>query len=226
MALKDDSELSDSPVVANCRMNRERQLTGGNSYARDLGFSPVEFLQERLQESSKVRWLDLCCGQGRALIEAATEMTDEGERIEIFGIDLAGLFLPHDLPNLQLIVSSIESWDPAGEFDLITCVHGLHYVGDKLAAIRRAASRLSTGGRFAGHLDAKNLRHADHSDFGRVAVRHLREAGLTFDSRRHLIGCEGPAECEPAWRYLGADDQAGPNFTDQPAVDSWYADIV
>lgn len=225
MALKDDSELSDSPVVANCRMNRERQLTGGNSYARDLGFSPFDFLRERLQENSNVRWLDLCCGRGRALIEAATELADETDRVEIIGVDLAGLFEPHDLPNLQLIVSTIEAWKPAGEFDLISCVHGLHYVGDKLAAIRKAASRLTPSGRFAAHLDAKNLRHEKHSDFGRIAVRHLRQAGLTFDSRRHLVGCEGPRGFEPQWQYLGADDQAGPNFSGQPAVDSWYADI-
>jgi hypothetical protein len=30
-----------SAVVANCAMNRERQLTGVNSYARDLGFDPL-----------------------------------------------------------------------------------------------------------------------------------------------------------------------------------------
>lgn len=98
--LKDDSERSDSPAVANCRMNCEWQLTGGNSCARDLGFSPVEFLRERFEESVKIRWLDLCCGQGRALIEVATEMTAESERVEILGIDLAGLFLPHDAISL------------------------------------------------------------------------------------------------------------------------------
>lgn len=34
----DDAELEASAVVANCAMNRERQLAGVNSYARELGF--------------------------------------------------------------------------------------------------------------------------------------------------------------------------------------------
>lgn len=40
--LLDDDELGASAVVANYAMNRERQLTGVNSYARELGFDPVD----------------------------------------------------------------------------------------------------------------------------------------------------------------------------------------
>jgi hypothetical protein len=39
----DDAALQASPVVANCLMNRERQLRGVNSYARELGFDPRRF---------------------------------------------------------------------------------------------------------------------------------------------------------------------------------------
>jgi hypothetical protein len=31
-------------VVANCAMNRERQLAGVNSYARELGCSPLDVI--------------------------------------------------------------------------------------------------------------------------------------------------------------------------------------
>lgn len=224
MELKNDRELSDSPVVANCRMNRERELTGGNSYARDLGLAPVDFLRARLENRETVRWLDLCCGRGRALIEAAGALSNEAERVQVTGIDLVGMFDPADLPNLQLIETSIEDWIPVGRFDLITCVHGLHYVGDKLGTLRSAVSWLVADGCLVAHLDPKNLRHDRHADFGRMAIRHLRGSGLTFDSRMKIVRCEGRREIPSPWHYRGADDSAGPNFTGQPAVDSWYAD--
>lgn len=46
--LLSDAELERSGVVANCAMNRERQLAGVSSYARELGFSPLAFLAGRL----------------------------------------------------------------------------------------------------------------------------------------------------------------------------------
>lgn len=42
--LLDDTRLSASSVVANSAMNRERGLTGVNSYARELGFDPLATL--------------------------------------------------------------------------------------------------------------------------------------------------------------------------------------
>jgi hypothetical protein len=71
MKLKSDDELERSAVVANCRMNRERRLTGSNGYAKELGFNPVDFLRERFAQDRTVAWPDLCCGTGRALVEAA-----------------------------------------------------------------------------------------------------------------------------------------------------------
>jgi hypothetical protein len=47
MDLLDDDELEQSAVVANCRMNRERNLLGSNGYDRELGFDPLAFLKER-----------------------------------------------------------------------------------------------------------------------------------------------------------------------------------
>ena len=42
--LLDDAALEASAVVANCTMNRERQLDGVNSYARELGFNPLDVI--------------------------------------------------------------------------------------------------------------------------------------------------------------------------------------
>ena len=48
MDLLTDDELERSAVVANCRMNRERDLTGSNGYDREIGFDPLDFLRERV----------------------------------------------------------------------------------------------------------------------------------------------------------------------------------
>jgi hypothetical protein len=94
--------------------------------------------------------LDLCCGTGRALLQAAHQLRRSGvdDRITLVGVDLVDLFDPIptvDLP-VELITAAATSWAPARRFDLITCVHGLHYVGDKLATVTRAASWLTDDG--------------------------------------------------------------------------------
>src|SRR5262249_770194 len=108
-------------------------------------------------------------------------------------------------------------------FDLVTCVHGLHYVGDKLAVIARAAASLTGTGLFIADFDADSIRQADGRPFGRPLTTVLRRAGLDYDSRRHLIRCHGHRELAFPFTYLGADDRAGPNYTGQPAVHSYYA---
>lgn len=58
--LLDDGRLAASAVVANCAMNRERQLAGVNSYTRELGFNPVDALTavlgEQRQADATVAW--------------------------------------------------------------------------------------------------------------------------------------------------------------------------
>ena len=48
-SLLDLRSLENSPTVANCRMNREREIRGTNSYAADFGFGVIQFLNEKLQ---------------------------------------------------------------------------------------------------------------------------------------------------------------------------------
>ena len=94
MQFVNDDTLERSTVVANCRMNRERCLTGTHGYARDLAFNPLDFLTNVLTDHGQGAWLDLCCGTGRALIEAAERVQTDGlaSRVEIVGVDLVGLF--------------------------------------------------------------------------------------------------------------------------------------
>ncbi len=211
--LLNDTILAQSSVVANSTMNRERGLSGANSYAKDLGFSPLVWLEAR----RPARWLDLCCGSGRALIEAAERCAGQG--VEIVGVDLVGLFADgaEALPHLRLIESSVVECALEGPFELITCVHGLHYLGDKLGILAQYAALLSATGCLVGHLDLANIQGTER----RKLQALLRKHGWRYDSRRHLI--EGTAKSQSLpLEYLGAQDYDAPNFTGQPGVNSYY----
>ncbi|MBA9001695.1 class I SAM-dependent methyltransferase [Thermomonospora cellulosilytica] len=220
MDLLDDNALEWSPVVANCAMNRERRLTG---YCRELGLDIPAFLRDRLSRGPAVRWLDLCCGSGRALAEAAALFP---ERVEIVGVDLVDAFaVPARPPALRLVTASIATWTPDGPFDLVTSVHGLHYVGDKLGVLARAASWLTEDGRFAANFDARSVLLENGGRAGRPLLKHLRDQGFTYDPRTRRISRQGRGRVTLPYRYLGADDRAGPNYTGQPAVDSCYTRV-
>ncbi len=229
--LLSDAELERSAVVANCAMNRERQLAGVNSYTRELGFNPVTFLTTRLasQPGATAAWLDLCCGSGRALIQAAGQLDGAGlaGRTYLTGIDLVDAFDPVP-PSASaapdLIAASVVTWTPHRAFDLITCVHGLHYAGDKLAVLTRAADWLTPGGLFAADLDLTSIRLPDSQVASRRLASRLRSAGYTYNPRRHRITRTGPAQITLPYTYLGADDHAGPGYTGQPAVDAHYTE--
>jgi SAM-dependent methyltransferase len=228
MKLLGDDELERSAVVANCRMNRERGLSGSNGYAKEIGLDPLDFLKERTATGKSVAWLDLCCGSGKALIEAATLIRAEGLDIEIVGVDLVGMFRRPDpgLKCLRLVEASLTTWRPDRAFDLITCVHGLHYLGDKLGLVARVASWLADDGLFVANLDLANLKLGDGRAAGLRVTSDLRRAGLGYDPRRRLIASRGRRVLDLPYRYLGADDRAGPNYTGQPAVDSYYEPVI
>lgn len=214
--LLDAARLERSSVVANNAMNRNRGLAGVNSYTKELGFHPLDFLRERLAANGSASWLDLCCGSGRALVESVSP------GIELVGVDLVDYFDPAPPESVTLLVESVTRWEPGRHFDLITCVHGLHYVGDKLGMLSRALSWLAPGGRFCGHLDLSAIRFDDGSSAEPGLRVLLRKAEVGFDARRRLVRCDGPRTLPIPHRYLGADATAGPNYTGQPAVASIY----
>jgi SAM-dependent methyltransferase len=224
--LLDDAALEASAVVANCAMNRERQLAGVNSYARELGFDPLEVVTAQVGRGTAA-WLDLCCGSGRALIQAARQVHQAGlsGRVVLAGVDLVDAFdaVPGPVPGLELACAPAAAWEPTRSFDLITCVHGLHYIGDKLALLTRAADWLTPAGRLAADLDLSAVRVG-----GPAATRRLRSrleaAGFAYSPRRHQITCTGRRDVRLPYAYLGADDRAGPGYTGQPAVTSYYTE--
>jgi hypothetical protein len=73
-----------------------------------------------------------------------------------------------------------------------------------------------------GNLDLNNITFADGHPANKIVARELWCAGLEYDSRKNLLRCPRRTEISLPFRYCGADDQAGPNYTKQPAVDSYY----
>lgn len=215
-----DGRLERSSVVANNAMNRTRRLAGRDGYSRVLGLDIAALITARLAEAGTFRWLDLCCGSGKALVDAARALNAPG--LAITGVDLAGYFTADVPAQVDLLTTSITTWTPTHSFDLITCVHGLHYIGDKLGALAKAASWLAADGLFVANFDTSGVRLSDGSPGGRRLSAALRQTGFDYDGRNRRIRREGHATVGFPFRYLGADERAGPNYTGQPAVHSYY----
>ncbi|WP_157531973.1 MULTISPECIES: trans-aconitate 2-methyltransferase [unclassified Kitasatospora] len=212
-----DSDLDRSTVVANSTMNRERSLTGVNSYRRELGFDPAEWLLGRPGPAS---WLDLCSGEGLALLLAADRLLADAV---LTGVDLVGP-VGHrtSAAGVRLVTASLADWSPGRKYDLITCVHGLHYLGDKLGLLAKIADWLVPDGRFTAHFDPESVRRPDGGSLARPVLAALRAAGFEYRARRHLLTLDGGRTVRLPFDYLGADDTAGPNYTGQPGVASHY----
>ena len=226
MPLLDDEQLERSEIVANRAMNRDRGIVGVDSYAKELRFDPLAFVAQRVASRGRATWLDLCCGSGHALMEAAHEFQAAGlsDCVEIVGVDLVDMFppLPSEIRFLNLQAVALRQFTPGWPCDLITCVHGLHYIGDKLRAIQRAVSWLSNDGYFAASFDVGSIRNQTGKSLASVAGKFLKAAGISYRSRLKLIECRGRREFLIPFNYLGADDRAGPNYTRQPAVAAYY----
>ena len=69
----------------------------------------------------------------RPIAEAAATIEAEDLPVKIVGVDLvlASAGTEREYDCLHLVEASLTNWQPDGQFDLITCVHGLHYIGDK-----------------------------------------------------------------------------------------------
>src|SRR5215510_7274984 len=192
--LLNSGALELSGIVANSAMNRERVCVGKNSYTRELSFDPLDYLKSRLETQGQAAWLDLCCGRGRALIEAAEALApySSNSTLRLFGVDLVAMFdsYPPRLSFVRLQEASVSSWRPDRLFDLITCVHGLHYIGDKLGLMRNAMSWLKEDGVFMANLDPDNLKFPNGANAWNKIIRDLRKIGVEYQAGKHLIVCK------------------------------------
>ncbi len=227
MPLLDAAALERSPVVANSAMNRDRVLLGANSYSKDLGEDLLALLTAAASRSGEVAWLDLCCGAGRALSEAARLLEADPStrgRVSITGVDLVASFDASgpSMEGLRILEANLERWEPGETFDLVTCVHGLHYVGDKLGLLRRALTWLRPQGVFLANLDLANVRLEGGRPAARLVGASFRAGGLKWRPKARVLRSDGPRRLDTGLEFLGADDRAGPNYTGQPAVNSYY----
>ncbi|WP_238430061.1 class I SAM-dependent methyltransferase [Chitinophaga agri] len=224
MKLLTESELIASPVVANSRMNRERNASGVNSYEKEFKFRPEDFLAEYIQAHGHVKWLDICCGEGKALIQAASHLSalQLHDKATLKGMDLIDGFdpVPAGISCVSFDIQSAVTWEPTEKYDLITCSHGLHYVGDKLKVLSRIFASLSENGVFYGHLDLGNIMIMAVGDD--YLKRAFKKNDIQYNGRTKLLYCKGPRTVTFGLNYVGADDKSGPNYTGQEAVTSYY----
>ena len=162
---------------------------------------------------------------GFAPVEAAKYLVKEGhgDRFTIIGVDLVYMHATRPaFKGLALLEANLHTWEPLQEFDLITCVHGLHYIGDKLDLIARAVSWLSIDGVFKANLDLSNLRLETGKPASKKVLKLFQQAKISYNRNRHILSCYGRRELFVPFIYQGADDKAGPNYTGQSAVNSYY----
>ena len=91
----------------------------------------MNFLENRVGQTP-IRWLDLCCGEGNALIQAATYFQNQHPSlpIQFEGIDLVNFFSnTHGIENLKLTTTNLANWQSTQQYDLITIVHGFALFG-------------------------------------------------------------------------------------------------
>ena len=224
MKLLTDEALERSAVVANCRMNRERDLVGSNGYDKELGFNPLDFLKEALASIRPGAWLDLCCGTGKALIQAAEHHAEgrvPGSR------SWASIWSGCSKGSIPI--------SPACDWSRRRFVRGgpidprPGHLRPRAALRRRQAGadrscRLLAhpGGAIRGEPGPWQPEARRWPAVGEEVVTDLVVAGLEYDRRRRPVTCRGRRTMNLPYRYLGADDRAGPNYTGQPAVDSLY----
>ncbi len=222
--LLNQAELEWSAVVANNSMNRERKATGVNSYEKDLKLNPIRFILERKNQAD-IQWLDLCSGKGNALIEVAKyiQNTDLVHKTHLLGIDLVDYFADKkDLNNLTFQTLNLSNWQPETAYDLITIVHGLHYVGDKIGLIIKAASALKKDGVLMANMDIKNIQITGCENKEKALKSFFKVAEIGYNDRTKMIKIEGAKTIENPFIYIGADDSVGINYTGQRVVDSIY----
>lgn len=225
MKLLTEDELIWSPVVANNSMNRKRGASGVNSYEGELGFDPEAYLNILLRQQKHAKWLDMCCGEGNALLQYARTALKEGSQncVTLMGIDLVGYFqpVPAEVTCVQFQTASLVSWKGNELYDLVTCVHGLHYIGDKLAALAAGLSLISCDGIMIANLDISSIK-IEGDKRGAYLRKVFSENDIEYNVRKKLIRCSGTRNVDFNLIYRGADDKAGPNYTGQEAVDSYY----
>ena len=114
--------------------------------------------------------------------------------------------------GFRFIRASVHVWEPnerVDRFDLITCVHGLHYIGVRLGLIERIATWLRPGGLFLANFDTTDIRDPQGAPLTHRLGTLFRRNGLVYNRRQHLIRLDGPRGIDFGLQFLGAKDDVG-----------------
>lgn len=122
---------------------------------------------------------------------------------------------------VQFESGSVIDWKPDQTYDLITCVHGLHYLGDKLKVVEAVVTALHPSGLFVANLDLNNIvvQGANTSSYLKNSFKRY---GIAYNSRLKVLKQIGSVGIKFGLEYLGADVNHGPNYTGQDSVTSYY----
>ena len=145
-------------------------------------------------------------------------------KIGLEGIDLVSYFSEYSAYEgiLRLIQMNLENWTPNKKYDLVTIVHGLHYIGDKISLLEKVSNALNQDGKLLGNFSLENVRIQGVKDSEKMLRKIFKESGIVYNSRTKMIEITESISLSSKFKYLGADDQVGPNYTGQPVVDSVY----
>lgn len=225
MHLLSEDKLVWSPIVANSRMNRERKASGINSYEKEFNFKPEIYLQAKIKQFGYSSWLDLCCGEGKALVQTAEYFYHHAlvNDITLKGIDLLDSFYATDEKSnfIQFESKSVVNYIPDKKYDLITCSHGIHYLGDKLNVLETAMNALSSHGMFIANLDLSNIIIQGNNP-NLFLKTFFKENQIDYNNKSKNLKRIGTTNIKFGLLYLGADDTFGPNYTGQDSVTSHY----
>lgn len=228
MNILNRKQLESSSVVANSLMNRERVAFGINSYTKELKFNPFEFLKNRFENKQSAYWLEICCGKGNAIIQIAHEFNkfkDQINNVLLVGVDLISFFspIPDNIRFVKFIESSIFDYRTELKFDLITCVHGMHYLGDKLKIIEIVSNLLKSDGYFTCNLNTKDIIDQNGRCLFKKINLFFKDIGLNYNSRNKILINSGVLKIQSPFKYIGANDKIGTNYTGENSVQSIYS---
>jgi SAM-dependent methyltransferase len=206
-------------------MNRNRGLSGVNSYAVELGFDILLWLMDRARLHGNAFWCDACCGEGEALSDARSvlDKSEIGKNIAFVGVDLIGGVIDFRSPNI--VIGDVATYDPGRPVDLITCVHGLHYIGDKVGLLEHFYSILAPGGMIACNIDFANVLVGGTPVKSWNALARstgMKRMNATFRKHVLILHKSGVLPIRFGLKYCGAEISAEPNYTGITVINSWY----
>jgi len=145
------------------------------------------------------------------------------DKATLKGIDLVDAFqtISRDITCVDFEVRSLVDWSSIVQFDLITCVHGLHYIGDKIKVLASVFERLTPEGVFIANLDLSNIQ-IENIDTEDYLLHCFKKHDVQYNRRTRILECKGARQIDFSLIYKGANDEVGPNYTGQDAVCSVY----